>query len=151
MGGVTVEVRTNRAGGGGAVIARDKFGTSIAGMAVADYRLDGTSVLLVVSAVGEVRGYLPLSVKVPAPTTTAEAKHPNRKRTSSWGVGGADGGAGLASLVAKMRDLERRKRDILAELGGAGAYSFPLLSRCAYRSPASEDNMLCVICVLRER
>jgi hypothetical protein len=138
----TVEVRTNRVGGGGEVVARDKFGAAIAGIVVADYRLDGTNALLVVSAVGEVRGYLPFPVKVQPPTTpAADVEHENRKRAPARvGRGsGGDGGAGLASLVEKMRELERRKRDLLAELGAA---STPASSSSASRPSKSAPALL---------
>eukprot|EP00039_Didymoeca_costata_P008208 m.109081 g.109081 ORF g.109081 m.109081 type:complete len:778 (+) comp13991_c0_seq2:198-2531(+) len=59
----TLEVREDRPDGSGEVIARDHFPAGLAGIAQADYRMDGTNMLLAVSTTGELRGYLPLGVK----------------------------------------------------------------------------------------
>jgi Bardet-Biedl syndrome 2 protein len=106
----TVEVRTDRPDGAGEVIAKDKFGAGIAGIVAADYRMDGTTVLLVVSVTGEVRGYLPFGVKAPTQSLTpaAEVKPHEQPSRSNSSV--------MVKLQAKLQEWERRKRVIMAEL-----------------------------------
>lgn len=105
----TVEVRSDRLDGGGEIIAKDKLSTSIAGLVVADYRMDGTNVLLAVSVKGEVRGYLPLGVKLPTPSPTPAATVVE-ERTSTQSK------SDIAHLKTKLEELERQKRDLIAEL-----------------------------------
>ena len=50
------EVRRDR---DGSVVFKDKIGSSVAGLVVGDYRLDGSEQIVVCSQSGSVRGYLP--------------------------------------------------------------------------------------------
>eukprot|EP00038_Savillea_parva_P025538 m.48178 g.48178 ORF g.48178 m.48178 type:complete len:754 (+) comp6968_c0_seq1:84-2345(+) len=108
----SVEVRSTRADGGGEVIGRDKLDGGIAGVVVADYRMDGTHVAMVVSTKGEVRGYLPFGVKAPTPSPSPDVADKHMRRESD---------AALAQLRAKLHELEQRKRDMRAELDSLSA------------------------------
>lgn len=60
----SIDIREDRHGASGEIMLQDTFKAGLAGLAEADYRMDGTSTLLAVSADGEARGYLPLGVKL---------------------------------------------------------------------------------------
>jgi Bardet-Biedl syndrome 2 protein len=139
----SVDVREDRDGASGEIMLQDSFKVGLAGLAEADYRMDGTNTLLAVSTEGEARGYLPLGVKLkleddagpadvaaPSPRGSKGGKG-NRGSKSKRGnaADGADGaaeldGAATEALQQKatqdhsraLRDLENARQDALREL-----------------------------------
>jgi len=86
---VKLEVRSDRTG---EVVFKDNLGTSISELLTADYRCDGHVEVIVCTADGEVRGYLPMDED---------------------GVGGTV----EASIEEEtMRELQQRKQELLYEL-----------------------------------
>lgn len=116
----SVDVRKDVSGGTGEVLLRDSFPCALAGLAAADYRMDGTETLLVVSTEGEARGYLPLGVTMQLEEEAAPAdvlpKSRSRSKRRSGGRPAqpyARSDKDQAKIVAA---LEQRKQDMLAEL-----------------------------------
>ena len=102
----SVDVRQDRAGASGEIMLQDTFKTGMAGLAEADYRMDGTSTLLAVSTEGEARGYLPLGVKLkqdadggPADFAAASRKSDKRSKKDKRKGGRRGGGGGGDELV----------------------------------------------------
>jgi hypothetical protein len=99
----TIDVREDRSGASGETMLRDTFGGSggaVAGLAAADYRMDGTRTLLAVSAEGEARGYLPLGVKLKLDevASPSEVAHAPAKAKKKAGVQeGIQGGAAASN------------------------------------------------------
>lgn len=138
------DVREDRPGASGEIMLQDTFKTGMAGLAEADYRMDGTSTLLAVSTEGEARGYLPLGVKLkqdedggPADFAAASRKSEKRlKKDKRKGKGGRRGGGeevvgfddgfgdvGFEPKAASseehsrtLRELEQEKQDLLREM-----------------------------------
>ncbi|KAL1508789.1 hypothetical protein AB1Y20_004884 [Prymnesium parvum] len=87
-----VEVRSDRTG---EVIFKDNLGSSISAILKADYRSDGRMEVIVCSADGEVRGYLPAGEE----------------------LGAMAGGAGETEMEEDMlRELHQRKQELMFEL-----------------------------------
>ena len=120
----TVDVRPDDPGRGGEVILKDSFATCLAGLAQADYRMDGTQTLLVVSTEGEARGYLPIGVKmkldeddtpamaVPPPKKKDKKSRRNKKASAAAAAAGQDaGGAPSGSFGQPHHDIASAEAD----------------------------------------
>ena len=132
----TVDVRPDDPERGGEVLLKDEFSGCLAGLAQADYRMDGTQTLLVVSTEGEARGYLPIGVKLkldqddtPAqalPPPTRKDKQGRKKSKERRALEAARNAApqmpihDIATAEVdhkdKLRQLQQQRQDLQREL-----------------------------------